>query len=628
MKIFDGVKKAVKRAMGNEQQLKEDAKEAKLQKWKKKLETALGEHTAFRSRVDENDMLYHGTHEVSRAGTYISNRDRDLDRDVKQVVNIVFQMVESQIDHNIPQPNILPMEQNDEAKAKMIEGMLTYKVNSSAMERINDENERIAKKASVCWYKLGWNPRIEKHTFTGDFEVINPHPKNVIPQPGVYRVSDMDYLFHIETRTNSYVARTYGKDIADRLQDETAEYEYLEQSGRTEPLSTDTNKVSVVECWYKDDEGNVGLFVWANDVIIKDMPKFYFKRDEQGNVIETETITKLNPDGSAEEVTVQAYVPKSFPFVLQYNIPVDKSLYGKADPEIIKDQQEAIKKVLTFEEERILKGTTKIITQDEKLAAKKWTNAMSETIYTDKPVDQTKAIDLKTPDNSYKDYYLLMTQAAKDVMGIQDAFMGKKPSDAMSGRALQQLAQNAAQRVNSKTNGKRLAFKELYKLMVDFMLAFYEEDRPYRILGQNNQFEYGIFSRSEMLKKDAAGEYFYPEFDITIDVGDGMPKDKMFVLDMALDLYAKKAMDDIDLWTILENIGFPKASEIKERHAEMREQPPNQGGNFMQSMPPEIMEVLGQLPPEEAEAYLQQMMQMDPESLQNYLAEMMGQGPV
>lgn len=608
-----------------EEKTEQREQEEKLFKWKKKLENALSEHSTFRANVDEWDALYHGTHGVSNLPTTAMSdqTDKGTAQDARQVVNIVLQLIESQIDLDIPQPNILPMESDDEPAADTIEGMLRYKINNSDIERINDENERIVKKASICWYKVSWNPNIEKHTFTGDIEITNPHPKNVIPQPGVYKVQDMDYIFHIENRTIEYVARVYGKEYADILREEEAEYEFLEHAGEDEyrdyTRDNETNKVSVVECWYKDDEGDVGLLVWANDVILRDEPKFFYKRieatDEKGNVkqemIFEEEMTIVDEEGIEKTIKIPAYIPKRFPFVIQYNIPKDKSIYGKSDPEIIKDQQEAIKKVLSIQEEKIIKGTTKIFTNNPRIKSK-ITNAITEVIY-DKDYKSgitVDVFDLKTSDNDYLQYFERMLQSAKDVLGIQDAWVGKAPSDIRSGKALQQLAQNAANRISTKVNGKRIAYKELYSIMVDFMLAFYEEKRPFRILGDNNKYVYGIFDRSQLIRQDAAGDHFFPEFDITIDTSEKMPHDKMYLMDQAIQMFERGAIEAIDLWSILEDIGYPKAGEIKERLITAQQQP-------MQTQDPRQMleQLISQFPPEQQGQVIELIQSMNDDTL-------------
>ena len=608
----------------------------KLRKWKKKLENALSDHQSFRQKVDEWDALYHGTHDVDGSTkVYMSDRYNKSTKKARQVVNIVLQLIESQINLDIPYPNILPTEPNDEKAAKVIQGMVKHKIDNSNIEEINDENERIVKKTSICWYKVNWDPNIKKHAFTGDIVITNPHPKNVIPQPGVYRVEDMDYIFHIENRTIEYVERVYGEEVAEKLRDENAEYEYLEYSGEEEnqEYNTDveTNRVSIVECWYKDKDNDVCLLAWANDVIIRDIPKFFYKRDEEGNIITEEEITIVNDEtGESETVTVPYRAPKRFPFVLQKNIPRDKSIYGKSDPEIIKDQQEAIKKMLSIQEEKLVKGTTKIFTNDEKIY-QTLTNAVSQIILTDKPPESAvKAIDMKTSDNDYIKYFEILLQSAKDVLGIQDAWVGKAPSDIRSGKALQQLAQNAASRINTKVNCKRRAYKQLYQIMVDFMLAFYEEDRPYRILGDDNRHEYGMFRRGDIVRRDTAGQFFYPEFDVKIDTSDKMPHDKMFLLEQTIRMYDRGAIDKLMLWTILEDIGFPKAGTIKEMLMEAQQQPEQQApqqdpkqilqqlvSQFPEEMQPKVIELihnmdeqtiaeLVQAPPDQQVAIIQQ----------------------
>lgn len=582
-------------------------KQEKLQKWKKKLENALSEHSKFRTLVDEWDALYHGTHKVEgETVVYMSDKYNKKAKDARQVVNIVLQLIESQIDLDIPYPNVLPMEEHDEKAAKVIEGMLKYKMDTSDIERINEENERIVKKAGICIYKVNWDPNIKKHTFTGDIVITNPHPKNVIFQPGIYRIKDMDYIFHIENRTIEYIEREYGEEIAEKLRDETAEYEYLEYSGEEEnaehQTDTETNRISIVECWYKDKDGDICLLTWANDVIIRDIPKFFYKRDEQGNIITQEEIKRVNPKtDEVEIVTVPYRAPKRFPFVIQYNIPRDKSVYGISDPAIIKDQQETIKKVLSIHEEKLIKGTTKIFTSDKDVY-NKLTNAISQVIYTSKPPDSVvKAVDMKTSDDDYIKFFEILLQSAKDVLGIQDAWVGKAPSDIRSGKALQQLAMQAASRINTKINGKRIAYKELYRIMVDFMLAFYEEDRPYRILGEDNQYHYGIFRRGDIVRQDTAGDYFYPEFDVKIDVSDKMPHDKMFILEQTVQMYDRGAIDEIMLWTILEDIGFPKAGTIKEMLINAQKQQPMQDpkqildqlvSQFPEELQPQVIELI------------------------------------
>lgn len=578
MGIIDKAKKAVKRIMGDEQQLQEDKQQTKLEKWKKKLNEALSQHDSFRAMAAVNDAQYNGTKEVlSSSGRqlYMSDRFNDdvatqATANARQVVNITFQLIESQIDISVPMPNVEAIEGDDDnERKKMIEGMLTYMAEGPDLERINSENERITKKNSMSVLKVMYNPSFKSHKFRGRVDTTNPHPINIIPQPNVYRVKDMDYLYHIENRTVDYICGMDGEEFRDQLEDASAEYGYLEELSNGTSVNSNNNMVSVVECWYKDKDRDVCYLKWANDVILKDEPKFYYPRDPQGKIMETEEVDVEQVDEetgqvSSQTVTVRRRIPKDFPFVIWYNIPREKKYYGKSDPEIISDQQEGIKKMLSIEEEKQVKGTSKIFVRKGMGIPSKLDNAVSKIIEVDDPIGDVRVVDLKTPDNALKDLYGIYLQAAKDSLGVTEASQGRADGTTLSGRALDILAQNTAGRISVKIFEKQIAFTELYRLYYDFLLAFIDDARPYRIAGKDNKPTFGYFDKSKLLKQDDAGEWYYPEFDIKISVDSGLPKDKRFILDAA-NQGMGKTMDPIEYWMVLESIGFPNSTAILER---------------------------------------------------------------
>lgn len=595
MTIMDKVKSAIGKAINPVQQKLDDMtqnqeKKDKLTSWKKKLSEAMSEHDKFRSDCAVWDALYHGTRSVgpniSRSNMSdryhnTSYNDQNSTADARQVHNITFQLVESQIDISVLMPNVEAIEGDDDNERKlMIEGYLTYLAEGPELERITSENERIAKKNSLCVYKVDFDPDFKSHKFRGRIRTVAPHPINVIPQPGVYRVKDMDYLFHIENRTIDRVCRMYGEEFRDLLDTDGSEYSYLEEftNDSTTYYSSvaSKNRVSVVECWYKDKDGDVCLLVWANDVILKDMPKFFYKR-VNGKIIEMEEIEIEQFDDAGNllppvKVQVKAHVPTRFPFVIQYNIPKEKSYYGKADPDIIYDQQEGIKKLLSIEEEKQILGTTKIFVRRQSGLATKLSNAVSQIIETDDPHGDLFVVDLKTPDQGLKQLYGIYVQAAKDTLGVTEASQGRADGSTLSGRALEILANNTAGRISVKIFEKQIAFTELYQLYYDFVLAFIDDARPYRVQGKDNRPQFGYFDKSKLLKQDDSGEWYYPEFDIKISVDSGLPKDKRFILETANQ--SGQRMDNIEYWMVLESVGFPNASAILEREQQKEQQPP------------------------------------------------------
>ncbi len=652
--------------------------QAKLEEWKKRLNEAMEEHETFRAECATYDALYGGTKQVRPLGAdiYVSDRYQDYTtpKPARQVVNLVFQLIESQIDINMPVPAVEPTEEADESERRsMIEGQLTYMAGDTYLRRINGENERIVKKNGIAYFKVHWNPSYKAHTYRGRVETTNPHPGNIVLQPGVTKIKDMDYLFHIENRTLDYICREYGEEYRDEIESESLEYGQLDyfSSGVEGTTSEKTKKLSVVEAWYKDKDGDICLITWVGDIILRDEPKFFYKRDESGNTIEYDEIEipMLDEMGnliSTETVNVRCHVPNRFPFIPWYNIPREKSARGLADPYIIADQQEGIKKLLSTEEEKQMKGTTKVFVRRGSAAAGKITDATLQIIETEDPVSDVVTKDLKTPDNSLKDLYYIYIQAAKDALGVTEASQGRTDKGKeLSGRALEILAANTQGRMGVKQDEKDIAYTELYRMWYDFLLAFADHRMPYRIDGQYNKPVYGYWDKSKLIKQDDAGEWYYPEFDIFVQAESALPKDKRFILDLANN--AGQRIDNVQYWMLMESIGVPNASAILEMEqqkmqaaqqgpppgqmppdmaggmsppgealppgAPLPELPPGMPGPDMgpqgeplqnlQQLPPELVQVFEQLSPEAQQGLLQ----MPPDQMAAILMQALEQQP-
>lgn len=630
MDVLKPFRKVVNKIKGHQEELKDkEEKRLMLERWKERLTKAMSSHDSFRADCDVRNALYNGTKATgANVSGYMSNRASDSDRpgtaDARTVVNIVFQLCESQIDTSVPMPAVNAIEGDDDKdRKKMIEGMLTYMAEGPELERITSENERIVKKNGMAVIKVCYDPDYQSHKFRGRITTINPHPINIIPQSGVYKIQDMDYFFHIETRTIDYVCRRYGEEFRAELEQEGAEYRYLEDFNTSSSDTDAKDQVSVVECWYKDKDEDICLMTWANETILRDEKKFFYKRDEQGNVIEVEALEHevLDENGNLigiEPIQVKCRVPKKYPFVVMYNIPREKSFRGVADPDIISDQQEAIKKMLSIEEEKIIKGTTKIIVREGSGLVGKITNSILEVIETPEPQSDIRVIDLKTPDNALKDYYQLMLQAAKDSLGVTEASQGRAEGSSLSGRALEMLANNTASRLATKLFEKHTACTELYRLYYDFMVAFYDEERPYRIQSDMGRHEYGYFNKSLLVKQDDAGEWYYPEFDIFITSDVGLPRDKRFIYEASKEALGAGATDPIGFWTVMQSIGFPQAKELLDRElekeemtrqAELQQKQAGQPEDIISQLSPEQQQTFMQLPPEEQQAMLAQVQQ-------------------
>jgi hypothetical protein len=600
------------------------------------------EHEVFRSDCAIYDALYCGTKAISPQGTrdlYVSNRfsnnDAGTTEDARQVVNIIFQLIESQIDVNLPMPAVESKEELDsEGRKRMIEGQLTYMAADANLRRINTENERIVKKNGLGYFKVGYNPNFKAHTYVGKIETTNPHPGNVVLQPGVYKIKDMDYMFHIENRTIPYICRTYGEEFREELETENLEYGQLDYFVAESEYYHDekSKKLSVVEAWYKDNDGDVGLFTWVGDTVLRDKPKFYYKRDDQGNIIEHDEVEVVMGQDEMgvpmrQTVKVKCHIPDYFPFIPWYNIPREKSPRGLSDPLIIFDQQEGIKKLLSMEEKKQIMGTTKIFVRKGSSAATRITNATMQIIETEDPVSDVVTKDLKTPDGSLVNLYQIYRQAAKEALGITEASQGRAENANLSGRALEQLAAQTQGRLGVKSEEKDIAYTELYRTWYDFLLAFADMRMPFRSetkdANQDTKAVFGYWDKGLLVKQDDSGEWYYPEFDIFVQAETALPKDKRFILDIAQQ--AGGRIDNVQYWMLMESIGVPQASAILEMERAKMEEAKAMEAAQMQQPPQPQADMGGQMP---QQPMPQQPMAPPPAPMGGVMGQMAGQGGI
>jgi hypothetical protein len=269
---------------------------------------------------------------------------------------------------------------------------------------------------------------------------------------------------------------------------------------------------------------------------------------------------------------------------------------GQSDVDIIRDQQDALKKVINNIEEKIMKGGHIITALDDHRF--NLTNELYQVIKGNQAQLNGLSIrDLTADIQRDLQFAQYLYQSAKSTLGITDTYQGKPDYTATSGVAKQMQINQTSGRMMSKQSNKYKAYADLFMTMFEFKLAFYDETRPYMKMGRDNRPEYGEFNKYLFLEQDASGAWYYnTDFIIKADSGQGIPRDKMWLWEQSLQLFDKQAMDNIQLWTFLENLGYPMAGDIKDQLVEQKQiaeqQAQQQQMQQGQPMPPE-----GQQPP-------------------------------
>lgn len=238
----------------------------KLRLWQDRLKTNEAAYDGETSRMDEREALYAGTNEMRP----IVQGERKTK--AVHVRNICAEIIEAQTDSNIPQPKVTARRKQDEMKAKLIEDMLRNELDRMPFEQLNDIMERTVPIQGGAAFLVEWDNTQRTHFTIGELAVSTLHPKQIIPQDGVYTgIEDMDYIILKIPQTKEYIRRRYDVDVSDESEEEP---DIKGTGGDT----TANDLVTQYIAYYRNDKGGIGLYSWVNDTQLEDLEDYQARR--------------------------------------------------------------------------------------------------------------------------------------------------------------------------------------------------------------------------------------------------------------------------------------------------------------------------------------------------------------
>lgn len=238
----------------------------RLRLWQDRLGRANAAYEPELSKMDGREELYQG---CSRIRPIVCTARK---KETPHVRNLCAEMIESQVDSNIPQPKVTPRRREDEWRAKLIEDMLRNELDRLPFEQMNDIMERTIPIQGGGAFLVEWDNSKAGSATVGELAVSTLHPKQIIPQAGVYTgVEDMDYIILKIPQTKGYIKRTYGVDVS-----EEAEEEPDVKGGSGEGTADDM--VTQYVAYYRNPDGGIGLFSWVNDTALEDLEDYQARR--------------------------------------------------------------------------------------------------------------------------------------------------------------------------------------------------------------------------------------------------------------------------------------------------------------------------------------------------------------
>ena len=489
--------------------------------------------------------------------------------DAKQVRNITYELVESQVTSYLPTPAVSPKMYNDrnERNAKSIETLLRNKRNELPFEKLNDIDERFNPIYGGSIWLIEWDNSITTHNTVGDLKISCLSPKKFTGQPNIYDVKEMEYCFIEFETTKEDIVRKYG--VTPEVADETESEE-----------NADDKTATLYVCYYKNDADKVCQYIWSADTELSDIEDYYArkryvckkcgKRKEicscekgdyelqneeyeeleediiltdgeilpamspvikDGQVV-TETVKQqaILEDGSValedingvklpvmvdvqvpkmEKTKLPFYTPNILPIVIRKNTSEEDSLLGQSDVEFIRPQQQAINKIESRIVEKLMgSGVFPIVPEEFNGEID---NSIWKKVFRAKPstFNMFGRVDLQvdiTRDIAQSDR---LYDQAKRILGISDSYQGQYDASAQSGKAKQIQVNQAAGRLDSKRQMKNAAYAEIDQIIFQYYLAYADEPRPASYKDAMGRTQNCMFNRYDFIERDEAGEYYY-----------------------------------------------------------------------------------------------------------------------
>lgn len=557
----------------------EKDKAAKLEFWKKRLATNQERWDVFANKFDQREEVIKGKNSVSPCV------NGDTKTQTPHVRNITDELIEAQVDTAIPMPKVTAVNEEDELLAKNIEDMLISELDNLPMEVINDMMERTVPIQGGAFILLEWDDSIRTQTTVGDMTAQYIHPKQIVPQDGVFEsIEDMDFIILKVPQTKAYINHKYGVNVSGEDESEPN----IRSAGSEDAAS---GLVTQYIGYYRNNQGGIGRYSWVNDIQLEDIEDYQARvvsrcedcgsivtgfesdfdmTDESGEGTKTDETeqsmtsadesetgkktdkkvcpycgsTKITEDDEGFETLINPYTtkhgkeipsnvpipyykPDVYPIILQKSVSIFGQLLGDSDVDKIKSQQNTTNRLAAKMLDKILRcGSFATLPPEASIILDN--DEMKYIRLND--IAQKQMIDVFDMEGDIKQDLELYCQAyeeARQIIGITDSFQGRRDTTATSGKAKEFAAKQTAGRLESKRVMKEAAYQQLYEILFKFKLAYTDEPRPLRRSTPDGQTSYDIFDRYDFLKQDDAGQYYWEDrFIFSVDTVTPLSKDR------------------------------------------------------------------------------------------------------
>ena len=364
------------------------------------------------------------------------------------------------------------------------------------------ENVETAKLLGTAFAHVAWNEHKEGrmgstvqgdkgHYFEGEIVIRELDPGTVFPDPNAFTIEDCEYIFVVERKPMSWV-KNHPKFKNTANLEETTNDPAERGEIYNRDYTTETKGLVNFISYYEKVPNNEGGYTY----------KVTYLADEK-------------------ILLEQPLVPNRYPFAVLYDFKQRQDFWAMSTCEFILDNQKIINKVesiiamigtLMQNPQKVVHAQSGINPQE----VAQYGNAPGHTYTSNMPAQQ--AISFVEPPQIPTVLFNLLENAKqniREITGMNEAYMGQNVGSLQTSSGVQSLIERATMRDTDQMYDVELYIEDLSKLIIDFMVTYYDKPRMIRIAGANpNDYEFEEFLGTEF--EDL-------EYDVFIDVSSKAP---------------------------------------------------------------------------------------------------------
>ena len=400
---------------------------------------------------------------------------------------------------NYPEPNVLPRAQDDEETAKLLSDILPVVLEQADYESVYSDTWWRKLKQGTGVKGIFWDPALREGL--GDIAIRSMDLLMLYWEPGVEDIQDSANFFSLALADNDRLAARWPQLEGKAGSSGITVGQYVSDQ------NIDTSEKSVVVDWYYKREKPGGQTVvhyckFCNGVVL---------------------YASENDPAMAE---TGFYDHGKYPFVFDPLFVEENSPAGFGYIDVMKDTQDAIDRMtqamdentLAAAKKRYLISDTAGVNEDELLDTAK------DVVHITGRLDERGFMELETaplPSNTIA-YQQNRVAELKEISSNRDVNQGGATSGLTAASAIAALQEAGSKLSRDMLKSSYRSFAKECYFIIDLMRQFYDEERVYRITGQQGGTEYREFS-GQMLRPQPVESVggvelgaHEPVFDITV----------------------------------------------------------------------------------------------------------------